>query len=237
MATDVPGRTLDGSRTGSIRDAQRQFTAAALNGDRHGASQVVAAAIRSGHPWLDIYIDIFERSQHDIGELWQRNEISIAVEHLASAVTQHVMATLYAEIPRSEPTRGTAIITAIEAERHHIGAHMVADMATLDGWNVRFLGGDVPTRDLVALIGEVRPVVLGLSVTMVPHLQSVGALVADVREKFGPDAPAIIVGGAAFRQSRTAAQRLAIDGCATDLRSARALLRSLANGDGGTRAF
>jgi len=43
----------------------------------------------------DVYLNVFQRSQHEIGRLWQMNQITVAQEHYCTAATQWIMVQLY----------------------------------------------------------------------------------------------------------------------------------------------
>ena len=57
-----------------------------LAGDEAGSWGVVEAAIGSGMEPRDFYCDVLTLVLHAIGELWQKGEIGVEDEHLASNV-------------------------------------------------------------------------------------------------------------------------------------------------------
>jgi hypothetical protein len=70
------------------------YLEALLRGDRQTASRLILDAVRSGTPVRDIYLQVFECSQHEMGRLWQMNKITVAQEHHCSAATQMIMSLL-----------------------------------------------------------------------------------------------------------------------------------------------
>ena len=64
-------------------------------GDRHRALQVIDDARNSGIELSTIYVGVFQPALREIGRLWQQNSISVADEHLATAITQAAMARAY----------------------------------------------------------------------------------------------------------------------------------------------
>jgi methanogenic corrinoid protein MtbC1 len=65
------------------------------------------------------------------------------------------------------------------------------------GFDVRFLGANLPAEHLARMVGDVRPDLLALSVTMSYHLPALRQAVEQVRAVM-PTLP-IAVGGLAFR--------------------------------------
>jgi MerR family transcriptional regulator, light-induced transcriptional regulator len=130
-----------------------------------------------------------------------------------------------------------ALVACVEGELHDIGARMVADLLELDGFAVRFLGADVPTDSLLALIREEPPQLLVLSVTMPERLVQLRAAVARVRRVQGSRVP-IFVGGQVMDWVPDLVRTLEVDLAARDaletLEGARRMLT--AGGVGAARA-
>ena len=82
--------------------ASRQYLEALLGGDRRRAGDIVRQLVDNGAAVKDVYLRVFQRSQHEIGRLWQINRISVAQEHFCTAATQLIMSQLYDRIFSSE---------------------------------------------------------------------------------------------------------------------------------------
>jgi len=98
--------------------------------------------------------------------LWETNRITVAQEHMATAITQYVIARLYPLIHSAQPPRGRMVITGVEGEQHQVGPNMVADVLESAGWDVRFLGTDTPAAGVLQAVEKHRADVLGISATM-----------------------------------------------------------------------
>jgi methanogenic corrinoid protein MtbC1 len=103
---------------------------------------------------------------------------------------------------------------------------MVADMLEADGWDVRFLGANVPSTAVLAAIDAHDPDLLGISATMLLNASRVAELVASVRER-ASDRPRIVVGGAAFRMAPELAAEIGADAIAEDVVAAVTTVREL----------
>ena len=216
-----PADEPTGQTDGPLALARRMFLQAALRGDRRVALTIVTEALRSGATIEDVYIEILQDGLYEVGRQWERNTITVAQEHMATAVTQFVMAQVFERIERPETSRGRVVLTGVPGELHHVGALMVADMLEARGWEVQFLGSNLPLPSVVTAVQDSKPDILGISVTMLFNLHHVVGLIAAVRALDRP--PRVVVGGAAFRATDQW-QTIGADGYAPDVKSALTLL-------------
>lgn len=203
-----------------LAGARSVFVQAILMARRREALAIAREALREGHATMDVYTHVFQDALYEIGHRWQVGQITVAQEHMATATVQYVIAQIYSELPLAANSRGRAVVTGVQGEFHQVGANIVADMLEADGWNVQFLGTNMPHSAIVAAVsgGEIK--LLGISATMLFNLPHVRALVLEVREKLGDRAPRIVVGGGAFRRCDGFCAELGVEGPAADLRAA-----------------
>ena len=103
--------------------------------------------LREGHPVLDVYLGVFQESLYQVGRLWESNVITVAEEHMATAITQFVLGQTYSQLPAPGDRRGNVVLTGVAGELHQVGANMVADVLESQGFDVRFLGTNMPHTD------------------------------------------------------------------------------------------
>ena len=215
-----------------MRSERDRYLEAILSGRRQDAVEAALGALERGMDVRDVYVDVLQDSLYEVGRLWQAGRISVATEHLATAITQLVVARLYEKLPRSEAARGRVVLTGVEGELHQVGGNMIADALEADGWDVRFLGTDVPGADVLDAIAAHRADLFGISCTLRQNVPKVSALVDAVRSRFGASRPRILVGGGAFRAPGGGPLDVGADAWAPDMREAIAVARSL-EADGG----
>jgi methanogenic corrinoid protein MtbC1 len=243
LGADLAG-TQPGPATGDATLAQRldalvePYVAFQLAGERAAARALIRQeGLVAGLSVPDLYRRVLQPAQYRVGELWQANQISVAREHLATAVTEAVMSEVAAAAPRAPSTGVGVLVACVEGELHDLGARMVADVLELDGFAVRFLGADVPTDSLLALIREEPPRLLVLSAAIPERLVQLREAVARVRQVYGSRIP-IFIGGQIMDWVPDLARTLDVDLAARDaletLESARRMLSGGAVGS--TRA-
>ncbi|MBD3243445.1 MAG: cobalamin B12-binding domain protein [Chitinivibrionales bacterium] len=205
------------------------YLQALLRGSRQEASSRILDAVEQGVSVEEVYLQVFQPVQYELGRLWQTARISVAQEHFATACTQLVMSQLYPRILGAEKTRGRIVSACVGGELHEMGIRMATDLLEMDGWDTYYLGANVPLRSVVQTVQQMRPALLGVSATMTFHVPHVVELISAVREAVG-DEVRIIVGGYPFHLSRKLHTHVGADGFAADGLMARALAAKLCEG-------
>lgn len=201
------------------------YLEALLEGRRLDATRIILDAVSAGAKVDDIYLNVFQQTQAEVGRLWQMNRITVAQEHYITAATQIVMAQLYPYIFSAKRKGARMVAASVGDELHELGIRMVADFFEMAGWDTYYFGASTPPRDLIAAIAEHRPNVVALSATLTTHLMRV-AEVIDALHAI-PNRPFILVGGYPFNISSDLWRRLGADGTAVDARGAVQLAESL----------
>jgi MerR family transcriptional regulator, light-induced transcriptional regulator len=174
-----------------------QYLAALLQGDRPGCSQIVQDRSAAGAEVKDLYVNLFQRSLYQVGDLWEQHRVSVAVEHLATAITERVMTLVQPKLFSGAARERSIIVACVADEYHQLGGRMVADLAELHGWRGFFLGANTPLEALLQMIGQQKPDLLGLSLSVYFNLPGLVQALDAVSGTF-PGLP-IMVGGQAFR--------------------------------------
>lgn len=195
------------------------YLQALLAGDAAEAVPIALAEAERGG--LPAAYETVEKAQQELGRLWESARITVAEEHLATAVTQAVLGRL---AERVEPRRrglGMALVTGVQGEMHQVGTQMVADVLAMEGWDVRFLGADTPHTALVDLVRRLKPRLLTISVSMLSSVPMVEEAIQQVREVASPADLRILVGGRAMRILPGLWRELGADGGGASLHDLR----------------
>jgi methanogenic corrinoid protein MtbC1 len=181
-----------GSPAESLCDA---YLSAQLRGDRREALRlIVEGGLQRGLSCLEVH-QVIQQAQSEIGKLWQEDRITIAQEHMATAISQVVLSHVYQYADSPKANGKKIIIACVEGELHDFPARLVADALDLAGFEVRYLGANVPTDDLLELLATESPDLLVLSATMTFNVPQLRDAVRRVRERL-PQLLLAIGGGA-----------------------------------------
>ena len=222
VALDALSRASETPVDATLNLTAEVFLQSILNGQRHAAVQIAREALRNGLTIEDLYIDILQPALYTVGARWEANRLTVAQEHIATAIVQYVMAQVYEAPDFQGQEKGTVVLTGVEGELHNIGAVMVGDLLESSGWRVRFLGSNLPAAPILSAIRDAAPSHVGISVTMLFNVPAVRQLIGAIRSEFA-DRVRILVGGAAFRTTPDLWRQVAADAYAPDLRGAHAL--------------
>lgn len=146
----------------------------------------------------DVCLQILHPALRAIGEQWLRGEALIAQEHFATHLIQR---RLHALLAAYTPTvsRGRIVIACTAEEQHEIGILILSVFLVRRGWQVIYLGANVPQSDIVQVCVRLQPLLLCLSATNQHTAQSLIATAAAVAALPG-QSPLIGFGGAPFNQ-------------------------------------
>jgi methanogenic corrinoid protein MtbC1 len=129
--------------------------------------------------------------------MWEHRRISVAVEHMASAITESLLTLVYPAIFSAEHSGKSVVISCVANEYHQIGSKMVADFFELNGWHGYFLGASTPEDDLLRMIDDKQPQLIGLSLSLSSNLPTLIETTEAITGRW-PESQ-ILVGGQAFR--------------------------------------
>ena len=202
------------------QDLKETFLAALIVGGHRRAIELANDNVHSPADLTDFYLQVIQPSMYQIGNLWEKGEISVAREHLASAIVTRVMASLYPKYILIDQSKGQAIVTAAPNEFHEIGPRMVADLLEIDGWDIDYTGANTPPQDLLDLALEKNPFFIAISVGMPFNIDRTQELIEMIRKKPQLKDTKIMVGGHSLKMSKQAKAALGVDALGDSARDA-----------------
>lgn len=189
---------VPGERAPKPHPASALLEQALVEADKRRVERIIADLLASGVSHAELGDSVVQPAMAAIGRRWQHNQLTVAQEHLATAILQTALARTFTQAELKDLHGRRALLACVEGNQHALGLRIVADTMEMGGWDVRFLGADVPTRDLLLHVQSWRPHVLALSLSLPRHVAVARAVVEAVRTQAardGQDAPRIISGG------------------------------------------
>jgi MerR family transcriptional regulator, light-induced transcriptional regulator len=116
---------------------------------------------------------------HDIGDRWQRGQLSVAQEHFASTVLRGRLLGLARGWGRGAGPR--ALLACPEGERHDLGLIAFGLALRERGWRIDYLGPDTPVASIADAAQKTDPSVVVLSAVRPEPLEPIAALAARYR--------------------------------------------------------
>jgi methanogenic corrinoid protein MtbC1 len=155
------------SRERLLMELGRAYARALLTGDEIAAELAMRDALEAGLSTPEIDHEIIAPALWLVGDLWQRGELSVADEHIATEITLRVLA-LQHEAQRVEEARAghRVMLAAPEGELHVVALRMIGNLLRDGGYDVVMLGADVPATALADAARRYEADVIGMSSTM-----------------------------------------------------------------------
>jgi len=193
----VPGTTMPAADALVVSAFDR---VGALDGD--GLEAVLRrAAVTLG---VSVFLEeVVAPLLHRVGDAWARDALGPAHEHLCTGVIEGVLAWLH------EPVAGGAdgprlVVATLPGERHGMGAMLVAAAAGLEGWQVTYLGVDLPAAEIARAARVVEARAVALSVVNAETATGAADALRELRRALGPGVGLLVGGGSAGRLSADA---------------------------------
>ncbi len=220
LAYIVPGEELPFPRRDNFEELQQYFLVLLLMGDYQECLNFSSKVILSVDELKLFNLRVIWPVLYRMGLLWQSEQISIADEHLVTNLVKRVATVQHSRFATLNVTLGKVVVSSAANEYHEVGAQMVADFLGIEGWDVTYLGANVPSWILLETIKQNKPFMLALSVAIEANLVKVHQLIDAVREDPELRDIKIMVGGNAFSRSPLVWKRIGADGFAADADSA-----------------
>ncbi|HHY55548.1 MAG TPA: MerR family transcriptional regulator [Chloroflexi bacterium] len=141
--------------TGTVAQMRDAWVKACLNFEESQAEQLLAQAFAL-FPAEVVCMDLIQRGLHEIGAGWYTGRVTVQQEHFASALAIRRMEALLASTPA--PTRaGRILVSCPPEEEHTFVPLLISLLLRRRGWDVVYLGANVPLLNLEATLTSVRP--------------------------------------------------------------------------------
>lgn len=197
-----------------------RYWAALASGDRRGAVEVARESLASGRSVEQTLSELVCPAQVEVGRRWASNEWNVAREHIATSISEEVVAALAAATDPGQARVGTAVVGCVEGEWHALPARVLAETLRVNGWDVHYLGASLPAQHLAQYVHDVGPDVIGLSCsvsTSLPHARHM------IEASRGAGVP-VVAGGRGFGTDGRWARALGANGWAPTATDAVQLL-------------
>lgn len=203
-----------------LLEEQQQFIKYILDTQRQTAFDYIHDLIDKGVSIEDIYLYVFQRTLYEIGDLWQKSEITVAQEHYSIIVIQFIMTSLYEKIFDGKIKDKKLLAFSIGEELHEVGIRMIADIFEMNGWDTEYLGANLPVDAVLQFIKDNEPDLVAMSVTMPYHLNAMKKIIEAIRNEPSLAHIKILVGGRPFNQDEELYQKVGADAYSTTIKGA-----------------
>jgi MerR family transcriptional regulator, light-induced transcriptional regulator len=118
-------------------------------------TQAALDALTASFSFETVAKDVILPYLRELGERWERGEVSIAQEHFASVVLRGRLLALARGWDRGAGPR--ALLACAPQEQHELGLLVFGLALRQFGWRITFLGADTPIDTLTAAAADLSP--------------------------------------------------------------------------------
>ncbi|UOE92616.1 cobalamin-dependent protein [Alkalihalobacillus sp. LMS39] len=173
-------------------DYARHLAMEFLKGDHFTSWSLIQQQIDDGMSSYFIFDYVLRDAMFYIGHMWENNEIGVADEHLATSICDYVLTRYNFDRHPLTNREKRAMFFCVEGEEHYLGAKMASSLFQEAGWDVKYLGPNLPLEYALFNAKKWRPDVIGLSITLPLHLPKLKDYVYSLEHL--PHRPKVIVG-------------------------------------------
>ncbi len=189
-------------------------------GDEEKTLELVQKALDEGHDAMEIMDNGLVKGIEDCGAAYEEQQVWLPELMLATEAVKKSGAILIPKMGggRAERSIGKVVLATVQGDVHDIGVELVSLMLESAGFSVKFMGGNVPTPDIIAAVREEEPQLLGLSTLLSNTMYVMPKILKILKAEGLRDAMKVMVGGAVIRQEFC--EEIGADGYAPDAVSA-----------------
>jgi MerR family transcriptional regulator, light-induced transcriptional regulator len=180
--------------------AQR-FANALIEGNHWKCQQMTDEITSGSSDFKFLYENVLKKALYIVGDMWERNQISVAAEHMATAIVESILNRQLLAMEMAENAGKSLLLSCVEHEMHQVGIKMVGDVFESHGWKTYYLGANVPVNDLISFAELTKPQIIALSLSVYFHLNILDQMISKIRDAF-PEIT-ILVGGQGFMHGGT----------------------------------
>lgn len=164
----------------TIDELKNSWVQACLNFDEQQAESILNQAFAYYQPEM-VCFEVLQKGLSIIGDQWYQGLVSVQKEHFASALALRRLDALMAATPK--PTRnGRLLVGCAPKDDHTFSPLLLSLLLRRQGWDVVYLGANVPIDRLEATINTTMPQLVIFSAQLLhtaAHLQQVAYLLQD----------------------------------------------------------
>jgi len=190
------------------------------DGDENNTVELVKKALDEGKTAKEILDDGLVAGLRDCGDGFERGEKFIPEMLMSSESMKKAMEILRPLLLEGAGggITGRAVLATVEGDVHDIGLELVGTMLETAGFEVRNMGPDVPTENIVEAVKEDRPHIVGLSALLSNTMDVMPDVIKALADAGLRGSLKVMIGGAPVKQDF--ADEIGADGWAYDAASA-----------------
>jgi methanogenic corrinoid protein MtbC1 len=182
-----------------------RLLASLLEFDAIRAEQILGEAFAL-YPLEEVFLKLVQPVMVEIGEQWHAGKLTVTAEHFATQLMRRKLSGLFNTYNVADG-RGVVMVACAPSEQHDLGMLMLSVFLVRHGWQVIYLGPEVPLRDLLETVRQLKPDMVAMTASTLEtatQLLEVGRAVLALT----PPTPHFGYGGRVFNLNPALTQKM-----------------------------
>lgn len=174
--------------------------------------------------------DILEPVLYEIGEMWSKENLSLAQGYVAAKITEDILIKAVGSSDwqvKQKENNIPVILANIEDDFHSLGRKMIGTFLTAAGWQVHDLGNDILAEEIVDAAEKFKAPIIGVSAMMYTSAINIKKVRQEINRRNLQDKIKLAVGGAIFKVRPQLVEEVGGDGTAQSATQVPELFLSL----------
>lgn len=146
-------------------------------------------------PLNNFYDDILKQTMYKVGDLWDKNKLSVAAEHVASNIAREMMG-IISDKNNKNGNKARVLLCTPVGEEHSLGCQMIQSFLQSKGFRVFNLAPSAPSESILNFIEMENPDIILVSITIEDNVRAGQRLVNKIKSSH--NLPILIGGQAVF---------------------------------------
>lgn len=199
-----PAQPLPDTDRAALAELRRTLVDRLLVFDREGADQVAARLLLV--PFEQAIDEVYFPLLREVGHGWEVGRVSVVQEHYVTAYCREKLLVMLNSVQGAQRTSPEIVCATPPGEMHELGLLALALRLALRGFQVTYVGANVPTAEIVEHVNVRRPAALCLSMIHSRPREEIIGYARELRGRIHEDVR-IAIGGRA-----TEDRDMAVDG-------------------------
>ena len=167
-----------------MNEEYQSLSNAIHTGDKEAGIKEALALVNRGKKVPQIFIECIEPTLVEVGEQFSRLDIFLPELMNSGSTVKAIQEALLPFLTgdQAQAKKGRIVICTVSGDMHDIGKNIVKTMLEVNGFELRDLGVDVSTANVIKAAVEFDADIIALSALMLPSLPSMKDVIDILRE-------------------------------------------------------
>jgi len=153
-----------------------------ITGDKKNVIELFCKNIQNLEEFFLFYDQIVFNTMKNVGYLWERGDVSIGQEHIATNLLEEVLIETLQRFPIKKSNNKHIFLSSAPHELHGLGVKIASLIFEKLGFKVTSIGVNIPPKEIKKAIREFQPDYIIFSATLQASVLDIALLIDELEE-------------------------------------------------------